>query len=161
MALMDASRRISPTLAKRKMDEGYTYIDVREPDEFAEGHPAKSINIPFRPAANDGASASSNPFVREFTARFPKDARLILGCTKGIQSHRAAELLVHAGFTDVYDQRAGFDAARGPFGEVVEPGWRREGLPIETGATAGGGGPNPALPVGGGGSDSSPGKEDC
>jgi hypothetical protein len=33
----------------------------------------------------------------------------------------------------VIDQRAGFDAARDPFGQVVEQGWKGAGLPVEGG----------------------------
>ena len=40
-------------------------------------------------------------------------------------------MLVAAGFTNVLEQRAGWDGARGSFGEIVEPGWKRAGLPSE------------------------------
>ncbi len=67
------------------------------------------------------------------TARFAKDARIVVGCKAGGRSLRAATALVAAGFTNVLDQRAGFDAVRGPFGEVTEPGWSRAGLPQDAG----------------------------
>ena len=38
---------------------------------------------------------------------------------------RAAQALVAAGFTNVIDQRAGWDGARDSFGQVTEPGWSR------------------------------------
>ena len=63
------------------------------------------------------------------SARFAKDARIILGCKSGSRSARAAKALVDAGFTNVLDQRAGWDAKRGVFGEIIEPGWSRAGLP--------------------------------
>ena len=116
------SARISPAEAFAKMnDEGFTYIDVRTPAEFAAGRPTGSINIPL---ADDFASA--------VLAKFAKDARIIVGCKAGARSMRAASALSAAGFTDVLDQRAGFDGARGPFGEVAEPGWSHAGLPQES-----------------------------
>jgi rhodanese-related sulfurtransferase len=113
------SARISPAAAHAKMtDEGYTYVDVRTPDEFAAGHPAGAVNVPF-----------SSEFLPAMEQRFAKDAPIIVGCQVGARSARAAQALAAAGFTHVFDQRAGWDGARGPFGELVEPGWSRCGLP--------------------------------
>ncbi len=100
--------------------EGYAYVDVRPPEEFEDGHPEGAVNVPFDDA-----------FVAVMSARFAKDARIILGCRSGRRSARASEALVAAGFTDVLDQRAGWDAARGAFGEITEPGWSRCGLPTK------------------------------
>jgi rhodanese-related sulfurtransferase len=115
--------RISPAEAHAKMkDEGFTYVDVRTPEEFFEGRPAGAVNVPL----DEG-------FVAAMEKAFPKDARIIVGCKAGGRSLRAARALVEAGFTNVLDQRAGFDGARGPFGELTEPGWSRTGLPQEAG----------------------------
>ncbi|HVJ90654.1 MAG TPA: rhodanese-like domain-containing protein [Labilithrix sp.] len=120
---MSGLARISPAEAHAKMtNEGYTYVDVRTPEEFAEGRPAGSINVPL-----------GDDFVRAMESRFAKDARIIVGCKAGGRSMRAATALLAAGFTNILDQRAGFDAARGPFGEVSEPGWSRAGLPQDVG----------------------------
>jgi parvulin-like peptidyl-prolyl isomerase len=43
-------------------------------------------------------------------------------------------VLAAAGFSDLADQRAGFDGASGPGG--FEPGWRAKGLPVSTRASA-------------------------
>lgn len=115
--------RISPAEAHARMTrEGFTYVDVRSPEEFAAGRPAGSINVPLNDA-----------FVDEMETRFAKDAAIIVGCKQGLRSLRAAMALIDDGFTNVVDQRAGFDAARGPFGEVTEPGWARAGLPQDIG----------------------------
>ncbi|MBX3198558.1 MAG: rhodanese-like domain-containing protein [Labilithrix sp.] len=115
--------RISPADAHAKMTtEGFTYVDVRTPEEFAEGRPAGSVNVPL-----------GDDFVRAMEARFAKDARIVVGCKAGGRSLRAANALLAAGFTSVLDQRAGFDGARGPFGELTEPGWSRAGLPQDAG----------------------------
>lgn len=119
---MSSPIRISPAEAHAKMtSEGFTYVDVRTPEEFAEGRPAGSVNIPL-----------GDDFVRAVEARLAKDAKIIVGCQAGARSVRAASELLAAGFTNVLDQRAGFDAARGAFGEVSEPGWSRAGLPQES-----------------------------
>ena len=47
------------------------------------------------------------------------------------RSLKAQAMLVAAGFTNVLEQRAGWDGARGSFGEVIEEGWKRAGLPSE------------------------------
>lgn len=113
--------KISPSEAHEKMTrEGFTYVDVRTPEEFGAGHPAGSINVPI-----------GDTFVADIAGRFAKDAKLIVGCKSNARSAKAAELLAGAGFTNVLLQRAGWDAARGSFGEIVEPGWSRAGLPSE------------------------------
>jgi rhodanese-related sulfurtransferase len=113
--------RISPAEAHAKMlDEGFTYVDVRRPEEFAEGHPAGAINVPV-----------GETFVADMDARFGKDAKIVVGCRTGSRSLKAQGMLVAAGFTNVLEQRAGWDGARGSFGEIVEPGWKRAGLPSE------------------------------
>jgi rhodanese-related sulfurtransferase len=112
--------RISPAEAHAKMTgEGFTYVDVRSEDEFAAGHPAGAINVPI-----------ADDFVATIEKKFAKDAPLIVGCKMGGRSARAARALAAAGFTRVFDQRAGFDGARGAFGELTEPGWSRCGLPV-------------------------------
>lgn len=114
--------RISPAEAHAKMNEGYTYIDVRTPEEFAAGRPAGAVNVPL-----------DDDFVAKMDARFAKDAKLVMGCKAGNRSLRAAKALLAAGYANVLEQRAGFDAARGPFGEITEPGWSRSDLPTEQG----------------------------
>ena len=117
-----SAHRVSPAEAHAKMkDEGYTYVDVRTPVEFAAGHPAGAVNVPF----------GGPEFVAAMEERFAKDAPLVLGCKSGNRSARAASALAAAGFTRLLDQRAGWDGARGTFGEIVEPGWSRAGLPSD------------------------------
>ncbi|MBS2012366.1 MAG: rhodanese-like domain-containing protein [Deltaproteobacteria bacterium] len=111
--------RISPAEAYAKMkDEGFTYVDVRTPEEFEEGHPEGARNVPI-----------DESFVVEMAKAFPRDAKIIVGCKAGGRSARAARELETAGFTNVLDQRAGWDGVRGSFGEIVEPGWSRCDLP--------------------------------
>lgn len=127
------SVRISPAEAHARMkDESFTYVDVRTEEEFAAGHPEGAFNVPFMNAG--AAGLEPNPdFVSLMETSFAKDAPLIVGCKMGGRSARAARALVDAGFTRVLDQRAGWDGTRGPFGELLEPGWSRANLPTETG----------------------------
>jgi len=122
--------RISPQEASERLTAGYTYLDVRTEEEFAEGHPAGSVNVPFA-IMSDGVMTPNPEFLEAVNARFAKDAKLVVGCRSGGRSLRAARALLEAGFTDVVDQRAGWDGARDPFGQLTEPGWSRVGLPAE------------------------------
>ncbi len=111
-------------------DHGYVHVDVRTEAEWSAGHPAGALNVPSMLAGPSGMVENPD-FVPVMTALFAKDARLVLGCKTGRRSLNAARALLAAGFTDVVDQRAGFEGARDPFGKVVEPGWAAAGLPTE------------------------------
>src|ERR1700691_3848688 len=111
-------KRVSPTEASAKLAEGWTYVDVRSTQECEAGHPAGALNVPI------SHQTGPNPdFGRVMNAAFGKDAKIIVGCKAGARSLRAAQALVADGFTSVVDQRAGWDGARSPSGELVEPGW--------------------------------------
>jgi rhodanese-related sulfurtransferase len=128
--------RISPKEASAKLAEGWTYVDVRTTQEFEAGHPPGAVNVPLMHAG--AAGMAPNPdFLRVMRAAFPLDARLVVGCKAGGRSLRAAQALLGAGYTSVLDQRAGWDGARDPFGQLTEPGWSRAGLPAEQGQPAG------------------------
>ena len=114
--------RISPAEAQAKMNEGYTYVDVRTPEEFAEGRPKGAVNVPI-----------GDDFVAQMDARFAKDAKLVLGCRSGNRSMRGARALLAAGYTNILEQRAGYEGSKGAFGEVTEPGWSKTDLPTEKG----------------------------
>jgi rhodanese-related sulfurtransferase len=133
---MSNPTRISPQEASAKLAEGWTYVDVRTEQEFQAGHPPGAVNVPI--ALMAGGGMAPNPdFVRVMTAAFPKDAKIVVGCKAGGRSMRAAQALVAEGYTEVLDQRAGWDGARDPFGQITEPGWSRVGLPAEEGQPSG------------------------
>lgn len=133
---MSKIKRVSPSEAKELMDEGYVYIDVRSEPEFLAGHPEGSVNIPLLHMGPSGMTPNAE-FLSVMEASYPKDAKLVLGCRSGGRSLQAAEILQKAGYTDVIDQRAGFEGAQGPFGNVAEKGWRPAGLPQKEGAVEG------------------------
>src|ERR1019366_472112 len=133
---MTDSTRISPQEASAKLAEGWTYVDVRTTQEFEAGHPPGAVNVPIM-HADAGGMVPNADFLAVMTAAFPWDAKLVVGCKAGGRSLRAAQALLGAGFTSVLDQRAGWDGARNPFGQVTEPGWSRVGLPVEEGQPEG------------------------
>jgi rhodanese-related sulfurtransferase len=133
---MTHATRISPQEASDKMAEGFTYVDVRTVEEFEAGHPAGAVNVPIMHAGAGGMVQNSN-FLPVMKGTFAKDAKIVCGCKAGGRSLRAAQLLLADGFTNVLDQRAGWDGARDAFGQVSEPGWSRVGLPTEQGQPVG------------------------
>lgn len=119
--------------AETLMEAGATFVDVRTPEEFADGHVPGARNVPI--ALSQGAAMVPNgQFVQVMQALFDKDAPLIVSCKAGGRSARAAAQLEQAGFTSISDMSVGFEGKRDPFGRAL-PGWRQEGREIETDAT--------------------------
>ncbi len=128
--------RVSPQEAQRLVsEEGWTLVDVRSIPEFEAGHPAGAYNVPWAHAVN-GAMQPNPEFLAVMQQRFPRDAKLLLACRSGGRSLRAAEALASAGYTQLTDQRAGWDGARDAFGRVQEAGWSSAGLPVASGPDA-------------------------
>ena len=125
-------KRVSPAEAQQLVDSGYVYVDVRSVPEFEAEHPSHAYNVPLMHMGGGGMTPNAE-FVTVMKARFASDAKLVLGCKSGGRSLRAAQALAGAGFTDVIDQRAGFDGARDPFGALTEAGWKAANLPVESG----------------------------
>jgi rhodanese-related sulfurtransferase len=133
---MSDAPRISPAEAHAKMtQEGFTYVDVRTESEVAAGSPEGAVNVPFvidHQIDGKGGREPNPDFLAAMERSFAKDAPIIVGCKMGSRSAHAARALIAAGFTRVFDQRAGWDGSRGPFGELTEPGWSRLDLPRAT-----------------------------
>ena len=128
-------RRVGPDEAKELMDkEGYAYVDVRSIPEFQAGHPAGAYNVPLLHLGPAGMTPNAD-FVGVMEKNFPKDAKLVVGCKAGGRSAQAVALLARAGYTQLVDQRCGFEAAQDASGQV-EPGWRPRGLPVSSDAPA-------------------------
>jgi rhodanese-related sulfurtransferase len=86
-------------------------LDVRDADEWAAGHIAGAIHIPFQQ-------------LQGRLAELPRDRPLAVICAGGNRSSIAASLLQRAGFAPVENVRDGMDA------------WQEAGLPISrNGAT--------------------------
>ncbi len=123
--------RISPEDAKRRLDDGWIYLDVRSVPEFEQGHPAGAYNIPLMHMGAGGMEPNPE-FMSVVERTFPRDAKLVIGCKSGGRSLRAAEMMSAAGFTNVVDQRAGWGGAREAFGQLTAAG-----LPTATQGEAG------------------------
>ena len=124
-------KRVSPEEATQLIDdEGYLYVDVRSLPEFDAGHPAGAYNVPLMHQGPAGMMPNPD-FLAVMETAFPKTAKLVVGCKAGGRSARAAAMLEAAGFTNVVDQKAGYE---GP--SPLEPGWRPKGLPTSAQAAA-------------------------
>lgn len=87
--------------------EGAQLIDVREPDEFGEGHAAGAVNIPL------------SVFVARADEIDP-DQDIYLICRSGGRSAQAGEYL---------EQARGWDGVHNVAGGTIE--WLERGLPAE------------------------------
>ena len=86
--------QISQEEAVKMMGEetGYLIVDVRRPDEYAEGHIPDAINVP------------NEEIMDEMPKALPdKDQVLLIYCRTGRRSKEAAEKLVNMGYTNVYE----------------------------------------------------------
>ena len=75
-----------------KKESGYIILDVRRPDEYADGHIPGAINVP-----NEDINTAEIP-------ELPDKAQLILVyCRSGRRSKEASEKLVKLGYTNVIE----------------------------------------------------------
>ncbi|UZD22401.1 rhodanese-like domain-containing protein [Algoriphagus halophytocola] len=105
-----AVKTLSPAQTEKlaKDSEAVVLIDVRTPEEVAEGHlkGAKPIDI------------KSETFQQQ-TAKLDKNKTYILYCKAGVRSEQAARRMLESGFTSIYSLEGGIDA------------WKAAGKPIE------------------------------
>jgi phage shock protein E len=86
---MRVAKRMPTELVSEKIKAGAKIIDVRTPEEFADGAYPKAKNIPLAvlPARMNELEPKSSP--------------IVLYCASGARSAQAARLLKAAGFSDV------------------------------------------------------------
>ena len=87
-------RQISMDKAVKMMrdEKDYIILDVRRPDEFAEGHIPEAINVP-----NEEIGTTD-------IAELPDKSQLILVyCRSGRRSKEASEKLVKLGYTNIVE----------------------------------------------------------
>jgi phage shock protein E len=82
-------KKMPSSLVREKIKAGAIIVDVRNPDEFADGAYPRAKNIPL---------SLLPPRMNELE---PKDRAIVLYCASGARSAQAARLLKQAGFTDV------------------------------------------------------------
>ena len=132
---MIPNKVVTPDEALNLMQEGFVYVDVRNQDEFEQGHPAHAYNVPLI-LRTDFGPAPNETFVETVKQHFGLDAKLVIGCASGGRSAKAVKMLADAGFTNLVDQKAGYSGGRDPTGSKIA-GWRDSGLPIEVGQPEG------------------------
>jgi rhodanese-related sulfurtransferase len=92
-------KEISTSQLKAWMSTGQTFtlIDVREDNEWQEGHAATALHIPRWTLSG-----------RIGTVVPDKTARIVLYCLGGVRSAAAAEALQKMGYTNVFSLTGGF-----------------------------------------------------
>ncbi len=84
-------------------------VDVRTPNEVAQGSIAGAMNIDI-----NGAGFEEN------IAKLNRSQAVYVYCKSGGRSARAAAILKKAGFTDIYDLQGGFTAWQAAGMEIVQ-----------------------------------------
>jgi phage shock protein E len=101
-------KAVPPAEALVSVSKAYSqFVDLRTPEEYASGHPARSINIPMDKLATK-------------LDILEKSEPVYLICQSGELSKNAANLLKDAGFNNVIYVEGGTTA------------WQAAGLPMET-----------------------------
>ncbi len=110
---------IPPEEAKRILEQpdrdGWHFLDVREPDEFAGGHVPGARNVPrgFLEVRADLKHPKRDPWLAE------RDRKLVLYCGGGNRSALAARTLGEMGFSRAVSMAEGW------------AGWTRRDYPTE------------------------------
>jgi rhodanese-related sulfurtransferase len=102
-------------------------VDVREPEEFANGHVPGAVNLPQAELATR-------------LNEVPRDRPVFLICQGGFRSLRAAQFLSQCGIADVASVKGGTEAWRAAGGDLIRQSARpaRPGI-VETEWTHAGG----------------------
>ncbi|MFN3369120.1 MAG: rhodanese-like domain-containing protein [Thermus sp.] len=98
-------QNVGPRELYQAVDQGAVVVDVRTPQEFAEGHVPGAINLPVEAVA-------------QWADTLPKDKPVYLYCRSGNRSRQAAEYLKRKGYTNLYNLEGGILAIQ------------REGFPL-------------------------------
>ena len=88
-----------------KDESGYLIVDVRTPEEFAEGHIPGAINVPNEEIGIEMPDALPD-----------KDQLLLVYCRRGNRSKEASQKLADMGYTNVYE----FGGIETWTGDIVE-----------------------------------------
>ncbi|KAK9830779.1 hypothetical protein WJX74_006887 [Apatococcus lobatus] len=111
---------VSVQEAAKMLEEGWSYIDVRTPGEFSQGHPPGAVNIPVTQPDSRGGMTINEQFVASVEEAFPeKDTNLLMGCKIGQRSAMASQMLQNQEYINLANVAGGFDH------------WSGNGMPIE------------------------------
>ena len=93
---------------KLRQKPGAVVLDVRTPQEFAQGHVPGAVNMDI-----------SDPTFRKKLETLDKSKTYLVHCAKGVRSNRAVNLMSSLGLGGLYDYHAGFED------------WKKQGKPVE------------------------------
>ena len=104
-----AAQKVSPKeFSEVIADPTIVILDVRTPQEFAEGHLANAINIDFQ----------SGKFEQEI-ASLDKTKTYAVYCRSGNRSGQAVKVMAKAGFNSMYDMDGGIIDWQAAGGQIV------------------------------------------
>ena len=110
--------------------QGHVFVDVRTPMEYAQGHPAGAVNVPWAlPDPSSGMLAPNPQFVAEMAKVATPDRAVYLSCQSGGRSMNACRDLEQVGYKSLVNIDGGFGGRRDPMGRPIA-GWRDSGLPV-------------------------------
>ena len=104
LSLSVRAEQMVPEVALTKVAQGAMLVDVRTPEEYAEGHLPEAINIPFEQIVE--------AFAKQGIA---KDTPVVVYCRSGRRSGIAKESLEKAGYQEVYNG-GGYDSLKASAG---------------------------------------------
>ncbi len=93
--LNDSYRQVHFSQIRELVESGACIIDIREKDEYNNGHLNTAINIPMSE-------------IRQRINEIPTDRPIYIQCKSGQRSYNVCLLLKYLGFTNVYNVSAGF-----------------------------------------------------
>ncbi len=99
---------ISVTQAAQAQIDGAFILDVRQPEEWAQGHISGATFIPLEDLPNR-------------LSEVPKDREVVVVCRTGLRSAQGRDILKNAGFTRVTSMAGGLTQ------------WQAQGLPVVSG----------------------------
>ena len=94
-------------IQQRKEDAAFVILDVRTPQEFAQGHLVDAVNLDFHA-----------PTFRGELDKFEKTKTYLVYCRSGNRSGKALDVMRELGFAEAYNVIGGMNV------------WTREGLPV-------------------------------
>ncbi len=108
----------TPTLISGKVAraEGHILVDVREPNEYTQGHAAGALSVPL-----SSITAQTAHLLVEALQHMREDRPLSLYCQAGVRARQAASLLGEAGLQNLFLLEGDF------------PRWQASGAAIEYG----------------------------
>ena len=118
-------KQISSSDAFEEMKAGVAvYLDVRTQEEFAQGSPEGSINMPVMNNI-DGNMTPNENFIDQVKEKLSLDQMIVVGCKTGGRSQKACKLLLEVGFKDISNVIGGYA------GTPYTTGWLSSNLPIQ------------------------------